>query len=333
MSLRQSLLFTAPRQISINTSPIPRPGHEEVVVRSAYSAISAGTELLAYRGQLPAGIPLDSSISSLNDSISYPMKYGYSIVGQIIDVGNKVSRSEIGRRVFVFNPHESHFTVLKENLLYIPDDVHLEDAVFLANVETALSLVLDGRPLIGEHVLVTGLGVVGQLLSSLLKMYPLASLALVDPLAKRRLSVKKTTQYDAVVPDVCDVIDEDMKGKYDLVFETSGSPEALNTAIQSTGYHGRLIVASWYGNKDTTLDLGTHFHRSKMTIYASQVSNIDPGLMGRWDKKRRLKTAFEMLRKLKPRNLITHQYSIVKSEEAYKLLDTTQDPIQAILTY
>ena len=333
MSLRQSLLFTAPRQVTVKSSPVPEPGPGEVLVRSVCSAISAGTELLAYRGHLPAGIPLDSSISSLSDSVSYPMKYGYSIVGQIIDVGDEVSRSEIGRHVYTFNPHESHFVVLKKNLLNIPDDVHLEDSVFLANVETAISLILDGRPLLGERVLVLGLGVVGQLLSSLLKMYPLASLALVDPLAKRRITARKDTIYDAVVPGVYESIDETMQGQYDLVYETSGSPEALNAAIQCTGYHGRLIVASWYGSKDTTLDLGSHFHRSKMTIYASQVSNIDPSLMGRWDKKRRMLTAFEMLRKMKPRCLITHQYNIDKSAEAYKLLDTTQDSIQTVFTY
>jgi len=333
MSLRQSLLFTAPRQVTIKASPVPQPRPGEVVVRSVCSAISAGTELLAYRGQLPAGIPLDSSISSLSDSTSYPMKYGYSIVGQIIDVGDNVSRSVIGRYAYAFNPHESHFVVLEKNLLYVPDDVHLEDAVLLANVETAVSLILDGKPLLGERVLVLGLGVVGQLLSSLLKMYPLASLALVDPLIKRRISANKTAKYDAVVPGVYGSIDEAMNGQYDLVYETSGSPEALNAAIQCTGYHGRLVIASWYGSKDTTLDLGSHFHRSKMTIYASQVSNIDPSLMGRWDKKRRIQTALEVLRKIKPRYLITHQYNIDNSGEAYKLLDTTQDSIQTVLTY
>lgn len=333
MSLRHSLFFTAPRQVEIIASSVPQPGPEEVVVQSVCSAISAGTELLAYRGQLPAGIPLDDSIASLSDSTRYPMKYGYSIVGQVIDVGEKVSRSEIGRNVYVFNPHESHFVALKKNLIYIPDDVHLEDMVFLANVETAISLVLDGRPLLGERVLVLGLGVVGQLLASVLKMHPLAKLALVDPLLKRRITAKTTSMNNVVVPEIYESLDEDMKGQYDLVYETSGSPEALNAAIQYTGYHGRLIVASWYGSKGSSLDLGTYFHRSKMTIYASQVSNIDPSLMGRWDKKRRMATAIEMLKKMKPRQLITHQFSIDKSEEAYKLIDTTKDSIQTVITY
>ena len=49
----------------------------------------------------------------------------------------------------------------------VPDGVPPEAALFLPQVETALNLVMDGAPLIGERVLVFGQGVVGLLTAAL----------------------------------------------------------------------------------------------------------------------------------------------------------------------
>jgi threonine dehydrogenase-like Zn-dependent dehydrogenase len=60
--------------------------------------------------------------------------------------------------VFAFHPHASHFTAAPESLLPLPDDISIDDAVFLANMETAVNLLMDGRPLVGERVAVSGFG-------------------------------------------------------------------------------------------------------------------------------------------------------------------------------
>jgi hypothetical protein len=69
----------------------------------------------------------------------------------------------------------------------------------------------------------------------------------------------------------------------DLAIELSGAPEALDTAIALTGFAGRIVIGSWYGQKRAALDLGGRFHRSRIRLVSSQVSTIDPALSGRWD--------------------------------------------------
>ena len=289
--------------------------------------------MLAYRGLLPEGMKLDSSISDLDGETLYPFKYGYSTVGVVVGAGSKVDPVWIGRHVFVFHSHESHFVAQPENLIPIPDDMDPEDAVFLSNMETAVSLVMDGAPMMGESVIVTGLGVVGQLLMSLLQCMPLADIVGVDPIQRRCLFVSAQNKSTLANTRALRNIAEASNIDYDLSYETSGSPTALNTLIEVTRYHGRIVVASWYGKKQVSLDLGSRFHRSKVSLYSSQVSQIDPGLLGRWDKKRRMKVALRMVELLRPRRLITHQYGIKEAAAAYKMLDQSSEPLQTLITY
>jgi threonine dehydrogenase-like Zn-dependent dehydrogenase len=102
----------------------------------------------------------------------------------------------------------------------------------------------------------------------------------------------------------------------------------------ATGFSGRVVIGSWYGNKNVNLDLGRHFHRSRIRMICSQVSSIAPEFSGRWIKKRRFDVAWEMIRRLKPAHFITHRYPIQEAAEAYKLLDQNPEKtIQILFTY
>jgi threonine dehydrogenase-like Zn-dependent dehydrogenase len=120
----------------------------------------------------------------------------------------------------------------------------------------------------------------------------------------------------------------------DLTYELSGNPAALDQAIAATGYSGRVVIGSWYGRKPVSLDLGGRFHRSKIRLVASQVSRLAPGLTGRWDTQRRLRTAWTMLRAVRPGQLITHRFPIEHAADAYALLDEhPAEVVQVMLTY
>ena len=83
------------------------------------------------------------------------------------------------------------------------------------------------------------------------------------------VSVAKNLLGKKIVPDV-QIVDKSFElGKFDLVFEVSGNPKALDQAIALCGYEGRVIVGSWYGDEDKSeLNLGSHFHRNKIGIYS-----------------------------------------------------------------
>ncbi len=316
------LYFEAPRRIEIREQDVSEPGEGEVRIETELSAISAGTELLLYRGQVPHGTILDESLPSLSGPVGYPLAYGYAVVGRV------ASGDLLGRRVFAFETHRSSFLARPDTLHLIPEDVPSESAVLLPTVETAVGLVHDARPLMGERVLVVGQGVVGLVTTALLSRFPLARLVTVDLWEpRRRLSVDLGAAR-SVGPEELDERD------FDLTFEVSGSPEALDVALAATGFEGRVIAGSWYADKRASLDLGTHFHRGRLSIQSSQVSRLSSHLLGRWTKERRMKVALDAVSHLPVQNLVSHRFPIERAADAYRLLDgSPEDCLQVLLTY
>jgi threonine dehydrogenase-like Zn-dependent dehydrogenase len=123
-------------------------------------------------------------------------------------------------------------------------------------------------------------------------------------------------------------------GEADLTYELSGNPAALDQAIAATGFNGRVVIGSWYGQKQAHLNLGGRFHRSRLHLISSQVSTIAPQWAGRWTKPRRLQVAWQMLQQVRPAPLITHRFPIAEAAAAYALLDRQpQEAMQVLLTY
>lgn len=338
--MRRSLIFERPFHLSLRQTPIPAPADDEVLVTTILSAISPGTEMLLYRGQMPTGMATDDTIESLAGELRYPLKYGYAAVGRVTACGQRVSDEWQDRLVFAFHPHETHFTARPDALLPLPPGMAPETAVFLPNMETAVSFLMDGQPGIGEQVAVFGQGVVGLLTTMLLAQMPLAALIAVDGYALRR---QRAAQLGAITLDPAQAsvaeIRQALQGERpfagaDLVYELSGNPQALDTAIQVAGYNGRVVVGSWYGNKQAPLDLGGHFHRSHLRLISSQVSHIAPRWQGRWSKPRRLQIAWQMLAQHRPDRLITHRFPITHAAAAYAHVDQhAAETIQVILTH
>ena len=79
----QVVVFAGPRVVRTELRPVRAPGPGEVQVRAVCSAISAGTELLAYRGELPASLPLDPALPALEGSFTFPFTYGYAAAGRV----------------------------------------------------------------------------------------------------------------------------------------------------------------------------------------------------------------------------------------------------------
>ncbi|MBN9420240.1 MAG: zinc-binding alcohol dehydrogenase [Candidatus Eremiobacteraeota bacterium] len=319
---RRSLVFQGPRLLEIETSEMPVAGPGEVLVAAEASAISAGTELLVYRGQAPGEASSPAEVPALRQGFGFPMQFGYSMVGRVID-GEK---DWIGRRIFAFHPHESHFVAPVEGLLELPGDP--ENGVFLPNLESAVNFVHDGRPLMGERVLVLGQGIVGLLTTALLRRFPLAELVTVDPVPVRRQR-SQGLGARSLAPEECD-----FAGHFDLVFELSGNPLSLNRAIAACRFGGRVVIGSWYGSKRAEIDLGGTFHRNRIQLLSSQVSTLDPALTGCWDKARRLQLAQDSLAEVLPQQFITQRFDLEEAARAYELLDRhPEQALQVVLQY
>ena len=336
--IQRALFFTAKKQVRVIPGALPPPGKGEVTVRARLSALSAGTEMLVYRDQMPDEMKIDETIPALGGTFRYPLRYGYASVGQVCALGAGVPEQWLGRRVFAFYPHADYFTLPHQDLHLIPDDMGWEDAVFLPNMETAVNLVMDAAPRIGESAAVFGQGVIGLLCTSLLAQFPLSTLAALDAYPTRRQQALEAGAHAALDPLAEDWRDRALKLSgprgFDLALENSGNPQALDQALALTGFAGRVVIGSWYGLKPVQVDLGGAFHRSRQRLISSQVSTIDPALSGRWDKSRRFQTAWSQIRRLRPSRWITHRIPFEQAGQAYALLDADpRDVLQIIFDY
>jgi len=337
MSARRIVTFVGPGQAEVREESLPAPASGQMLVKTTISAISSGTEMLVYRGQFPVGLPVDANIPALKRNFQFPLSYGYAAVGQVSELGAGVPEHWLGRMVFSFQPHTTHFLATPETVFPLPAGLPAESACFLPNMETAVNFIQDGAPLLGENAIVFGQGVVGLLVAALLRQFPLATLVTADHYTSRRaasLALGVSASLDPASIDFRDRIQALLPAGADLAYEVSGSPVALNEAIAATMFSGRVVVGSWYGSKAVQLDLGGAFHRSRIRLISSQVSSLAPELTGRWDKSRRFAVAWQALQRIQPEKWITQRFAHENAAEAYDLLDHFPDKtIQVVLEY
>jgi 2-desacetyl-2-hydroxyethyl bacteriochlorophyllide A dehydrogenase len=322
-----SVWFPAPRQVELRSEESPPLGASDVRVQTIASAISHGTEMLVFRGQVPDGMELD--LPTLRGSFAFPIKYGYASVGRVVETAPQVSRLRVGEVVFVLHPHQTEYVVPETMPALLPEGMPPELGVFVANLETAVNVVLDVAPRLGERVIVFGQGVVGLLITQLLRRTGAGEIAVVDPIeSRRRLALE-------LGADVAYTPREQLAGKdYDHAVEASGSANALDTALTCVAFGGTLVVCSWYGTKPVPLLLGGPFHRRRLRIVSSQVGSIDAALQPRWSYARRRALACELLSQLRLEPLISHRIPFAQAAEAYRLVDEQpESTVQVVLTY
>jgi len=331
----KTVYCTGPGQVEIRKTSLPPLTQGQMLVETICSAISPGTEMLVYRGQFPRG--LSDQHDAFSSELHYPLAYGYATIGRVVKISKDMRHRWKDRLVFAFQPHTSHFVATPDELIPLPNGMPPETACFLPNMETAVNFIHDAAPILGERAIVFGQGIVGLLTTALLAEFPLASLVTCEPYPLRRetsLSLGVTTSLDPNEPNFHDEVSKMNPSGADLSLELSGSPKALNDAIALTGFGGRVVIGSWYGEKLAHLDLGGKFHRSRIKLISSQVSTIAPELSARWDKGRRFEVAWNALERIRPEKWITHRIPMEDAAQAYRLLDENPgDTIQVTLQY
>lgn len=278
---------------------------------------------------------LDVNINGFSDTeMSYPLTYGYSSVGRVVRCGISVPDAEslIDKLVFSFSQHSDRLIIDREAVQVVPNGIEANDAIFMPSVETALSLVHDSNVRIGERVAIYGQGLIGLLVTGLLSInkqslqhksgdnHKFGSITAFDMVRDRLAYASLMGATEGLLP--MEAIDS---GPFDVSIEISGNGKALQTAIDNTSNGGRIILGSWYGNKEIQLKLGIDFHRSHKTIITSQVSEISAALTSLWSKERRFALTWELVKKLKPSRLITRTVSLSEAQDAYERLDSGKE--------
>jgi 2-desacetyl-2-hydroxyethyl bacteriochlorophyllide A dehydrogenase len=279
----KALWYTAPKQAELRQENLPELKPNECRVIMLYSGISRGTESLVYSGLVPQTEWQRMRCPFQVGEFSYPVKYGYCAVG-VVEYGQA---DMIGKTVFSLSPHQTHINLPTSALTILPPNLPPKRAILIANMETALNAVWDAAPSVADRILVVGAGVVGCLVAYLCGQIPGTMVTLVD--------IDETRQSIATHLGVKFALPEKAPKNCDLVVHASGHPAGLRTALLCAGNQATVLELSWYGTKEVSIPLGEAFHVRRLKLISSQVGQISTSHRARWDFKRRLAAAINLL--------------------------------------
>lgn len=317
-----AIWFVGPKTIEIREAQVSEPEPDEILVRATKSLISAGTEMLIYRGQTNAG---DRMPPNSEGRFPFPTKYGYQIVGEVVEAGSQ-SGFAVGDHVFARHPHQDLFTIkaLPNYVTKLPKELDDASATFINLARVGLTGLLDVPVRLGEFVVVFGQGIVGMMCARMAALNAGATVV-VDPFPRRRELASKFGFTAVVGPDeVADVVAELSGGRgADVVFEASGSPQALQSAIHIAADRGEIVAVAMYGDRDVPLRLVPEFHYRRLRITSSQAAD-----QVRWDWPRRTEATVGLLQRLPVAEMITHSVPFQDAAHAYDLVDS--DPANVL---
>jgi len=275
--------IAAPGRGEIRSEPLPAPSRDDVVVRARYSGVSRGTEALVFRGRVPASEYQRMRAPFQTGEFPAPVKYGYASVGEI----ERGPQDLVGRTAFVLYPHQTRYVVPSASVHVLPTSVPAARAVLAANLETAINGLWDAGPRIGDRLVVIGAGTVGCLVAWLASRIPGCHVELVD-VNPHRSDVARALGVRFVGPDA---VMEDA----DVVVHASGSAKGLALAFDVAGFEAKIVELSWYGSGEVPVALGGSFHSRRLTLMSSQVGSVARAQRGRWDTRRRMQLALDLL--------------------------------------
>jgi 2-desacetyl-2-hydroxyethyl bacteriochlorophyllide A dehydrogenase len=336
----------APGDVSLTEYEARAPGAGEVLVRTLYSGVSAGTELTAYRGTNPYVHKRWDEESRLfvdgEPTFPYPLEgWGYEQVGRVEALDGGLAGVAAGDIVWGAWGHRSAAIVPEERLAgrVLPPGVEPLYGVFARIGAVALNAVLDADVHVGETVAVFGQGVPGLLATQLVRLNG-GTVVAIDRLPRRlelARSLGASTVVDATTASAAETIKRLTGGRgADVVIELTGSSEALHEAIRSAAYAARVVAAGFGQGDATGLRLGEEFHHNRVELVSSQIANVPARLTPRWTTLRLERTIVELHAegRLELESLVSHVLPADRVAEAFQLLDDEPDAaVQVVLDF
>ena len=352
------LIITAPRTLDFLNAPLPELGEGDVLVETLFSGISHGTEMNVYRGLAPQWtkrydpdlrlfLPVDPAGAAPpargywtpgDPSWGYPLAYGYANVGRVAAKGAAVDSVETGQLVYAFKPHQTAYVAPAASVIPLPELANPAAGVLFSNLGTAYNGVLDADIRIDDTVVVFGQGVVGLLVTRLVRRSAAKQVIAVERLAHRRELARQLgadVVLDPADGDVAVRVRELTDGRgADVTIDASGSYAALQEAIRTAAPETTVVAMSWYGGSGDALRLSDEFHHNRITIKCSQVGGIDPALSATHSLARRRENVLAQLRQLDASPFITDLVPFAEASRGYELVDNgSEQTIQVVLTY
>lgn len=288
--MRQILQHLSTGRTELAEVPSPGPQAGRVLIQAMHSLVSLGTERMLVefgRGnwvqkarQQPERLRevwrkiqadgLLPTVQAIRSKLAQPIPMGYCHVGQVIEASAN-SPFPLGCRVVSNGPHAEVVSVPTALVARVPDNVRSEDAVFtpLAAIAWQGLRLMGVQP--GDRVVVSGLGVIGQIAVRLLIAQGCEVYGL-DPDPDKCLAAEYCGAQTFVLHPEVDPVPlilawsngQGVPGV--LITATTTSSEPVNLAARCCRRHGKVVLVGVVGLNLNRAD----FYRQEVSF---QVSN------------------------------------------------------------
>jgi len=313
---------------------LPGPGRAELVeeadaelsdgqvrIATAFTGLSAGTELSWYKGTNPfLGRRFDAELgvfSAGEPASPYPVtRVGYMETGTVVE--SRTAALPVGARVAAPYGHATGYVAdpATEHVVPLPDDLDPVLGVYVAHMgpicaNGVLHAAADavGGPVrsladgvAGRRVLVVGAGVVGLLTGLLARQHGAADVVVADA-TPDRLAVAEALGLDPL--PLGDEVSTVLKRRWrhgrgdhgaDVAFQCRGQPAALAVALAAVRPQATVVDLAFYQGGADAVRLGEEFHHNGLALRCAQIGRVPRGQAHLWDRARLSAETVDLLR-------------------------------------
>lgn len=352
--------------------PMPAPQRGEVLVRTAASLVSAGTERMVVefaekslvgkarsRPDLVRQV-LDkarregamTTLEAAFNRLDQPMALGYSSAGTVIGLGDAVQRVRVGERVACagggYAVHAEYACIPVNLVAPLPDTVGFEPAAFATLGAIAMHGFRLARVQLGETVAVVGLGLLGLLAAQIARA---AGCRVIGAdLLLDRIELARRLGFEAVsteaAPDAAAAFSRGRGCDAVLICADTHTSEPVELAGVIARDRAQVVAVGAVG---LTLPRKIYYEKELSFVNSRSYGpgRYDPGYeeggrdypLGyvRWTEGRNLEAVVDLLAagSLDVGSLISHRFPIESAPEAYALITGKRSEpfLGVLLTY
>jgi len=237
------IVFTGNRQAEWQEFELPeQPGPNEVLIKTLWSAVSAGTETAIY-----AGTHIGFSTPGARYP-KYPYLAGYAATGQILAVGSEVQGFSAGQVVAFPGKHATYgmWDVQSTSLVVVPESVPQDLAALTRLGTISLNGIRLARIGIGDTVAVFGAGLIGQFAAQFAQLsggFPVVSIDRLPGRLEQAKACGIPQAIDASAQDAVEAGKTLTKGRgFDVVVEATGAGPVVAQSLALAAVYGRVVL-------------------------------------------------------------------------------------------
>ena len=206
--------------------------------------------------------------------------------GVIIERGEQVKSFEIGDEVAGYGHLAQTHAVNEKELLVMPEGMTWKQAMCYDPMQFAMGGIRDANLRIGDKVLISGLGAIGQMAAQAARVSGASFVAVSDPIELRRNVALENGADEAFDP-----LEGDMGLKLreltggvgvDVVIETSGNYKAIEQGLRALAYNGSMALCGWFKECRIPIHLGREGHFNQQNIFFSRACSDPNREYTRW---------------------------------------------------